>query len=533
MSNRLSLRYTGAALLALLAPALASPANATAKHGVKLTAIGTYVTGVFDQAAAEIVTHDPGTQRLYVVNAKAATIDVLDIQDPSEPIKIHTIAMAPFGAAANSVAVNDGLLAVAIENSNRQLPGKVIFFDRNFAVLSAVDVGAVPDMLTFTPNGRYLLVANEGEPSPDYALDPEGSVSIIEIDCRPQAISQADVRTAGFGAFARSSLDPGIRIFGKNNPTVAQDLEPEYIAVSGDSKTAWVTLQENNALAQIDIRSAKVKKLVPLGWKDHSVAGRGLDASDSDGGINIAQWPLRGLYMPDAIASFTHKGDTYLLLANEGDAREWGSFVEAKRVKSLTLDPVAFPNAALLKTDAQLGRLNVTTASGDVDGDGDYDALYAFGARSFSVRRPDGRLVYDSGDALEQLVGTALPYAFNASNSNNTLDNRSDDKGPEPEGLTVGKAHGLTLGFIGLERVGGVVTYDLSDPRSPRFLDYVNFRDFSKNPATDTATVGDLGPEGMHFIKAEDSPTHRPLLVVGNEVSGSTTIYEISKTKQK
>jgi hypothetical protein len=519
------------ALTTTLSLGLAPTLDASPRKGVHLAPIGSYVTGIFDQGAAEIVAHDPGRQQLFVINAKAATVDVLDIQEPSEPIKIYTIDVTPFGAVANSVAVRDGLVAVAIENPSRQLPGKVVFFDRNFEVVAAVNVGAVPDMLTFTPDGRFVLVANEGEPSTDYSVDPEGSISIIDVGCNPRRITQANVRTAGFGSFARTAIDPSIRIFGRNNPTVAQDLEPEYIAISQDSKTAWVTLQENNALAIVDIKTAKVKKLVPLGWKDHSLAGNGLDPSDSDGGANIGQWPVRGLYMPDAIASFAHRGETYLFLANEGDAREWGTFVEAKRVKSLTLDPVAFPNGAALKADAKLGRLNVTSASGDVDGDGDYDALYAFGTRSFSIRKADGRLVYDSGDGLEQLVKSALPYAFNANHGSNAIDNRSDDKGPEPEGLTVGKAFGMTLGFLGLERVGGIVTYDLSNPAEPRLLDYVNFRDFTKDPATQTALVGDLGPEGLVFIKAEDSPNGKPLLVVGNEVSGSTTIYEISQTR--
>jgi 2',3'-cyclic-nucleotide 2'-phosphodiesterase/3'-nucleotidase/5'-nucleotidase len=524
-------RVFGLPLAMLLgATAVPHPAAAAGK-GVHLSQIGTYGTGIFDQAAAEIVAHDPATQQIFVVNAQAATIDVLDIQDPTEPIKIHTIAMTPFGAAANSVAVRDGLIAVAVENANRQLPGKVVFFDRTFQARSVVEVGAVPDMLIFTPNGRYVLVANEGEPSVDYAVDPEGSVSIIDVGCEARRINQGNVRTAGFRSFTRASIDPGIRIFGRNNPTVAQDLEPEYIAVSNDSKTAWVTLQENNALAVVDIKTATVKKLLPLGSKDHSLPGKGLDPSDGDGGANIGLWPVRGLYMPDAIASFAYRGETFLLLANEGDVREWGTFVEAKRVKSLALDPGAFPNAAALKTDAQLGRLNVSTASGDVDGDGDFDVLYAFGARSFSIRRADGSLVFDSGDQLEQLIKTALPYAFNATHTSNVIDNRSDDKGPEPEGLVIGQAYGMTLGFIGLERIGGVVTYDLSNPYAPRFLDYVNFRDFTKDPATETLLAGDLGPEGLTFIKADDSPNGRPLLVVGNEVSGSTTIFEIAKTR--
>jgi 2',3'-cyclic-nucleotide 2'-phosphodiesterase/3'-nucleotidase/5'-nucleotidase len=532
MSTRKLARFVILPLsLAGLAALTPPPAAATSSKGVQLVPIGTYASGVFDQAAAEIVGHDPRRQQLFVVNAQVATLDVLDIQDPTEPIKIHTIEMSPLGGVANSVAVRDGLIAVAIEDVDRQRPGKVVFLNRRFEQVASVMVGAVPDMLTFTPNGRFVVVANEGEPSPDYSVDPEGSISIIDVSGDPRDICQGSVRTAGFRSFKRSSIDPAIRIFGRNDPTVAQDLEPEYVAVSADSRTAWVTLQENNALAIVDIKAARVTKLVPLGWKDHSLPGQGLDPSDRDGGANIGTWPLRGLYMPDAIASFTHGGETFLLLANEGDAREYEGFVEAQRLKDLTLDPVAFPGAAALRTDAQLGRLNITSASGDLDGDGDRDVLYSFGARSFSIRKASGKLVFDSGDQLEQLVKDTLPYAFNANHGSNAIDNRSDDKGPEPEGAAVGKAFGMTLGFVGLERVGGIVTYDLSDPRAPRLLDYANFRDFTKDPATETILAGDLGPEGLLFIDAKDSPNRRPLLVVGNEVSGSTTIFEIRKTR--
>jgi hypothetical protein len=526
--RRKSLRLVGlsfAAASALAAPR--APVSAGPPHGVRLTRIGTYTTGVFDKGAAEIVAHDPATQRLFVVNAKAATIDVLDIGDPTAPKNVHTIDVTPFGAVANSVAAHGGLVAVAVEAAVRQQPGKVVFFDaRSFAVRGAVDVGAGPDMLTFTPNGRFVLVANEGEPNADYSVDPEGSVSVVEVPCHGAA---PRARVAGFSRWNARPLERGIRIFGKNAPTVAQDLEPEYIAISKDSRTAWVTLQENNAMAVVDIPSATVLALRALGEKDHSLPGQGLDPSDADGANAIAPWPVRGLYMPDAIASFEHQGQSYLVLANEGDAREYTGFAEAKRVKSLALDPLAFPNGSALKTDAQLGRLQVSTASGDVDGDGDFDALYAFGTRSISIRRPDGSLVWDSGEELERITLEALPDRFNANHTANARDARSDDKGPEPEGVTIGRAFGMTLAFVGLERISGVVTYDVTNPFAPRALDYVNTRDFTKNPETETAVAGDLGPEGLHFIKAEESPNGKPLLVVGNEVSGSTAIYEIAK----
>ena len=961
-----------------------------ASAGITLEPVGSYVSGIFDEGAAEIVAHDPGTQRLFVVNAKTAALDVLSIAaigspgSPVAPVKVGEIDLTPYGAVANSVAVRSGLIAVAVEAEIKTEPGKVVFFDRSLKFLSAVTVGSLPDMLTFTPNGRYVLVANEGEPNNDYTVDPEGTVSIIDLSGRGtvnggvKTLNQSKVRTVDFRKFNTAKLDPAIRIFGPGQPpattaTVAADLEPEYITVSHDSRTAWVTCQENNALAVIDIPSGTVTRLVGLGFKDHaavkastvthdfdaallpsigttvggqeiklggfsglafegvepatgrykfvthtdrgpnaeptgalrpfllpgfapevvrfeldrttgaleltqrialqraagvpltglsntaiaggtantpyndevpvdlkgnvltvdplgadlegivfqedgsfwmcdeyrpalyhfdaagvlirrvvpigtaaaagqpagtfgeehlpatlaqrrqnrgfegialdggkvyafvqsplrnpptagnaalngnrsirivefnpadnktrqflyvmdnpnlggadntradkigdavalgdgtflvierdddkvpsddpstiekkvyqfslagatplsaaqdtgligttgkyvdqlteaelaeakinpvfkqlyvdlnaagynttekveglavidpwtiavindndfqvagitvdqtngtftlnpgyqpepvrlglvSVRHNALDASDRDNAVALRPWPVKGVYMPDAIASYRVGGKTYLVTANEGDAREYitkdpvtgadvPAFVEAVRAgnSSVVLDPAFFPNAATLKNNGNLGRLNITSTLGK-NASGKYEALYAFGTRSFSIWDDKGAQVFDSGDDLEQIAAQAFPESFNASNTNNDFDNRSDDKGPEPEGVVVGKVFGRDFAFIGLERIGGVVVYDVSDPRAPVFVDYVNNRDFGQdveagdggsNPA-----AGDLGPEGLLFIKAEDSPTGQPLLVVGNEISGTTTVFAIGK----
>ena len=933
---------------------------------ISLQRIGTYQAPVyqFDAGAAEIVAHDPRSQRVFVVNAQAATVDVLSIRNPAVPTLVGTIDVKPYGALANSVAFRDGVIAVAVENTVKQSPGKVVFFGRDLKFIAQVTVGALPDMVTFTPNGDYVLVANEGEPNADYSIDPEGSISIIDVSGDLKKLNQSKVRTAGFGAFSPAMLDASVRIFGKNNPTVAQDLEPEYITVSHDSKTAWVTLQENNAIATIDIRAAKVTRIKGLGFKDHAkveasarvyefkqekmpvigstlagqpiqlggfsglhfegtdpktgrlkfithtdrgpnaepvgirrpfllpsftpevvrfeldrekrslvltqriplqrapgqpltglpntkisvnasqayndelpvnlldqelaldplgadlegivvgadgtfwmvdeyrpaiyhyspagvllkryvpagtaaavgqpvgtfgiealpavlaqrrqnrgfeaialdngriyafvqsplrnpislsnavlnastnvrvvefdpatetttrqfiyamdnpdlggvtntrpdkigdavalgkgeflvverdddslpddpadkiekkiyrfnlrgatdvssftgtvgatgrtvdqlttaelvanginpifkmlhvdlntagynrvqkveglavidqwtlavindndfrVAGivvqpdgrftlapgyvpetvqlglidvrlNGMDASDSDGGaINIRQWPVKGVYMPDAIASYRVKGETYLVTANEGDAREYvvngvTYLNEISRVgsSSVVLDLAAFPNPAPLKDAGALGRLNITNTMGRDPATGKFRELFAFGARSFSIWKTDGTLVFDSADELEWLTALAYPANFNASNTSNSFDNRSDDKGPEPEGVVVGKVFGRQYAFIGLERIGGVAVFDVSDPKNPVPVTYANSRNFAGAPNTPAA--GDLGPEGIIYISEDDSPNGRPLVVVGNEISGSTTIYEIRPVKRR
>jgi hypothetical protein len=495
---------------------------------IALAPLATYATGVFDEGASEIVAYDKGSERLFIINADAVRVDVLDISDPANPVELAPIDASPHGGSANSVAAYKGIVAVAIENEVKTDPGSVVFFDADGNFLNQLEVGALPDMVTFTPNGRYLLVANEGEPNDDYTVDPEGTVSIIKMRLnKPQKMTQANVQTVSFAGFNNQTLDPSIRIFGPN-ATVAQDLEPEYITVSDNSRTAWVVLQENNAMARINIRNGRILNLYGLGFKDHSQPGNGLDASNRDGGIHISNWPVLGMFQPDGIAAYAYRGRTFVVSANEGDARDYDGYSEEERIGDLTLDPVAFPNAADLQDDANLGRLNSTTAIGDTDGDGDFDQLYAYGARSFSIWTGNGRLVYDSGEDFEQITAAQLPAEFNSNNDENgSFDARSDDKGPEPEGVAIGKVGKRTYAFIGLERIGGIMVYDITNPYAPTFVQYVNNRDFSGD--AEAGTAGDLGPEGITFISQKDSPTHTALLVVGNEVSGSTTIYAINE----
>jgi hypothetical protein len=363
-------------------------------------------------------------------------------------------------------------------------------------------------------------------------VDPEGSVSIIDIS---RGVSRARVKTAGFGRFNKCKnrlINDGVRIFGPN-ATVAQDLEPEYIAVAKHSPFAWVTLQENNAVAVLNLYSGRITDVLPLGVKDHGLAGYGIDASNKDKAINIATYDnLFGLLQPDAIAAYGSWGRRYLVTANEGDARDYDTFSEEERVKDLDLDPDMFPDADALQEKDVLGRLKITTALGDWDKDGDYDELYSYGGRSFSIFAPTKRglrLVFDSGDQLEQITAAALPFNFNSTNDeNDSFDNRSDDKGPEPEGLTLGTIFGRTYLFLGLERVGGIMVYDITDAQSPEFVQYINNRDFN---AEDIEDAGDLAPEGLVFIPATQSPTGDNLLAVANEVSGTTTLYKIDVSR--
>lgn len=431
----------------------------------------------------------------------------------------------------NSVAVANGILAVAVGVTPKTDPGRVEFYDAATLVsLGSVPVGANPDNIQFTPDGTKLLVANEGEPN-SYnqadSVDPEGSVSVIDL---AGGVAAATVATAGFGAFNSeidALSDAGVRIFGPN-ATVAQDLEPEYIAISADGATAYVTLQENNALAIIDIPSATVTDIVALGFKDHSITRQGLDASDRDGpgnaaAINIANWPILGMYQPDAITSFSFNGTTYLATANEGDARDYTGFAEEARISSLDLDDTLFPNEAAIKDADGAGRLQVTNTLGDTDGDGDFDALYAFGARSFSIWSTDGTLVWDSGDAIEQAIAALDPdWTEPTAAQRGTVDGlgddtRSDNKGPEPEHIEFGMIGGDLYAFVGLERANGIMLFRLDDTGALPDFDFQGV----------LHTQGDVGPEVFQVIDAAESASGNTEVLVANEVSGTATLYEI------
>jgi hypothetical protein len=516
----------------------ASHAGRPTPRTLTLEKIGGFDGGAV--GAAEITAYDAASKRLFVVNGANGTVDVLDMSNPAAPTRVGApISVAGLGSGVNSVAVHDGLVAIAVQALVKTDPGYVSLYEAaSLRHIETLQVGALPDMLVFTRNGKYLLVANEGEPN-SYGLadsvDPEGSISIIRI----KRHGQSSVKTADFKAYIGKEdvlRAKGVRIYGPG-ANAAQDLEPEYIAISHDGERAYVTLQENNAVAIVDIERAKVVSIKPLGLKDHGVTGNGLDASDEDAGVDtnsgtpairIAPQPVKGMYQPDAIASFVIGGKTYLITANEGDTRaDWPGFNEEIRVRAhctAGLDPAVFGvDADRLLFDSNLGRLRITTTpNGGRNGKnalGQCTELLAYGARSFSIWDSRMRLVFDSGDDLEQRTQALANANFNASNDNNTLDSRSPNKGPEPEGVVVGRFGARTFAFVGLERVGGVMVYDVSKPAAPSFVTYLNTRD---------GATGDRGPEGLALIKAKDSPNGKPLLIVGNEISGTTAVFQIN-----
>ena len=487
------------------------------------------VTGTGTVNSAEIVAHDPASQRLFVANSIGRRLDIVDFSNPTTMSVTASIDITPYGNI-NSVAVKNGIVACAIENTTPELDGYVVFFNTSGVYQNSVTVGALPDMVTFNNAGTRVLTANEGQPNVGYTIDPEGSVSIIDISGGIAALTQTNVTTALFTAFngqMASLKASGVRIYGPG-ATVAQDMEPEYIAVSNDDLTAYVTLQENNAIAYVNLTTNTITDIKPLGYKNHSIVGNGLDATDVGTNVNIANWPIKGMYLPDGMTRFNVGGTEYLITANEGDARaDYGAANNEETsigAATYSLDPVAFPNASVMKANANLGKLKCTNKTGDTDNDGDFDEIYTFGARSFSIwNATTGALVYDSGDDLEQITANDPTYGamFNASNANITKKNRSDDKGPEPEGVTVGTIAGNLYAFVSMERVGGLMAFNINNPAAPQFSQYVNNRGL-------TGLTGDRGPEGIIYITQPNSPTGKAYIVLGNEVSSTISVYEIA-----
>ncbi len=578
--------------------------NANAAISLKFLGRTPAIAANFDKSAAEIVAYDATTQQAYLVNANAGLIDIVDLAAPTMPTIVDqldasadvtaNVAGNPAMGGVNSVAVYGDTVAVAVEADVKQDNGYIAFYGTDGTFLSAVEVGALPDMVGFTPDGNYVLSANEGEPNGDYSNDPEGSVSIIDVS---GGFTELTAVTASFAPFNAGGLTGPVRVSAKAE-SVAKDMEPEYIAFSADSTKAYVALQENNAIAVVDIAAGVIDDVIGMGFKDYGLPGNELDASNEDGpddgaAINIRNWSVFGTYMPDTIATYEVNGTTYLVTANEGDGREYrteavdgadcdeqGGYLFAEdedndkcfhyldEIRIKDLGDAQFTNDLKDKLGADfqdkpnLGRLKVITNLGledsaacatvtstgqpvTFDADGDtipvaecvYENLYSFGARSFTIWNTDSftiwntetaRPVFDSGSDFEVITAQQLGLSFNASNDDNEGDDRSDDKGPEPEAVTIAEIAGNTYAFIGLERVGGVMVYNITNPQSAQFVQYINPRDFTVDAKADVEDVGDLGPESIVFIAAEDSPSGEPLLLVSNEVSGTLAVYSVT-----
>ncbi|MBU1310123.1 MAG: choice-of-anchor I family protein [Gammaproteobacteria bacterium] len=563
---------------------------------LSIEVVGRFNTGIYGKAAAEIVQFHKSSNSAFAINAAENRIEVISLANlpvaaVGNGITDDSLSSVPFLfpasvnvkdsngndvsvalGEANSIAIYGDMLAIAVAAAQKTDNGAVLFYSLNATgsgtFVKAVAAGALPDMVIFTPDGTKVLVANEGEPDTDYNADPEGSISVISITAGvPADVAQSINLTTDmhFSSDLLSASDydtdtkrrnllqtAGVKFAGPAGTTVAQDLEPEYITVAADSKTAWVSLQEANAIGIIDLTAMTIE-VKALGMKDW---GQFLmDYSNEDEVASFRKLPnVYGLYQPDSIASYQWNGATFIVSANEGDSRDWDAYSEDIRAADI-IDPdelnKTFSTELQALYDATggddgLGRLKVTAALVDPDNDGVVEKLYAYGARSFSIWDQNVNIVYDSGDDFGRISAAILGNNFNSAHTENKGDNRSDDKGGEPEAIDVGSIEGRTYAFIAQERSGDLFVYDVTNPFQTSFVSHYINRDFDAEfelddeladpcdssegmDCTEVPLAGDLGPESIKFVPASDSPNGNPLLIIGNEVSGSVTVYQVTE----
>ncbi|MFQ3197569.1 MAG: hypothetical protein ACI8R9_002478 [Paraglaciecola sp.] len=551
---------------------------------------------IFGKSAAEIVQFHPASHSAFAINAALNQIEIIDLTGlvaapVANPITDNSLQSRAFtftdsvtvkavsGAertitlgVANSIAIHDNLLAIAVQAQVKTDPGAVLFYRLDATgqgtFIKAVAAGALPDMVTISPDGSTVLVANEGEPDTDYAVDPDGNISIISLTDGVPADSAQTINFTTDMTFSSDTLvsddyatqsqrmallkAAGVKFAGPAGTTVAQELEPEYITYAQDGKTAYVSLQESNAIGIINLVDMSIE-VRALGFKDWSQDQLDFTNKDELPAFSSVDG-LYGMYQPDTITSYQWQGATFILSANEGDSRDYNAYSEEVRVAdiidvnklNMTLSNSLQAAYDLSGGKNGLGRLKVTTALGDADNNGEFEALYAYGARSFSIWDQNINLVYDSGDDFGKISASVLGNNFNSAHTKNKGDNRSDDKGGEPEAIAVGEIAGRMYAFIGLERSGDLFTYDVTNPFQVAFVAHYNNRDFStnfeldddlQNPCDETqgmncsevAISGDLGPESIKFVAPADSPNGNALLIVGNEVSGTVTIYQVTE----
>lgn len=492
-------------------------------------------------------------------NGAQERIDVLDVSNPTEMSLVTSLDVAAMNLSVsdlggNALADLGGLTSVDIsgttivasyKNATAGENGFVVVYDyADPADVGArvLSVGSHPDSIVIDSSGEYAFTANEGEivytgddsdeqlADDQYYVDAAGSISMVHLE-------SGTVSTIGFDGFDDSVLETlrlspaAVAAKGSLAEAALVDIEPEYVTLSADGSTLFVTLQENNAVAKVDLAAWKasdastvgssVMELLPLGYKDHSIEGNGLDASDKDDAIDIATFDLKGMYMPDAIAAYAVNGVDYFVIANEGDGRgdlndegEKGKYGDEERIKDITLDETAFGGAdlvAALQDNSSLGRLKVSLIDGDTDGDGDYDELYSFGARSFSIFNADGDLVFDSGDDFEAITAAISPLTFNSDEGTDNQ-NRSGAKGPEPESLEIFSMHGKTYAAIGLERMDAMMVYDITNPANAQFVNVLSTRE-----------RGDNAPEEIEFLVSDNNA----YLMVSNEVSSTIGVHQV------
>ncbi len=537
-------------VLSLFAGGLFSAAY-SASEDFSISELSRIVSGD-GEGGAEIPAYHVGSKRLFATNGARNTIDVYDIKDPTKPVRVNRVELKPYGTDVTSVAAGKDVIVAAVHRAENfsasGVPttptGVLVVMDSNGNVLSSPDLkGVLPDSVTFTPSGEIALVAIEGQPvcakddvsttaneATDYskAVDPEGGVSIVDL-ATPK---DPKVSFVSFSKFGVAEMRAKGLALSKVVNSVSKDFEPEYIVALNDDK-AYVTIQEANGLGVLDVASKdwiEIRKA-----QETKLSNVAMDTSDRDSGKGPRNYQnVVGAGQPDAITGFKIGAGDYLITANEGDAREYSCLNDDLRGSSLKVDGRRFPEWKTLSSSAELGRSKVNPNAGDKDGDGDIDTIHLRGSRSMTIFR-NGVPIWDSGELLEKIQIEALGVAnINGSHSlssdkstvNFVGQDRSDDKGSEPEGVAAGKVGDSRIAVLGLERMSALVVFDVTTPRSPQFVKWMQMLPITATPAAQATA---WSPEGVIFIPAEKSPNGKALFITSYELSGSLTIHQIEK----
>ena len=524
-------------------PALANEA------AVKVTEISSITSGD-GEGSAEIATFHAASKRVFATNGVKNTIDIFDISDVSNPKKVGSVALSPYGNDVTSVAAGKDVVVAVVNVADKfsatgvptTTNGKIVVFDTNGKVLSSPDVlGVLPDSVSFAPNGTTALVAIEAQPvcakddpataakeDTDYtkASDPVGGVTVVDLS-NPSA---PVLRFAGFDQFTVSEMRAkGIAVSSVVN-NISKDFEPEFVSAV-DNNYAYVTIQEANAIGKLNIQSATFESITRA--FESRVARVARDTSDRDAGAGPRTYTnVVGASQPDAIAGFTVGAGQYFVTANEGDAREYTCLNDDLRASALKVDAKRFPDWKTLSGSAALGRAKVNPTIGDKDGDGDIDTIHLRGSNSMTMYR-NGIAIWDSADLLDQIQTQAFGVAnINGSHSlssdkstmNYLGQDRSDDKGAEPEGVAVGMVGDRRIAILGLERMTALAIFDITQPRNPVFQEWLQMLPTKATPAKD---VKHWSPEGIVFVPADKSPSGKALIITSYELSGSLSIHQI------
>ncbi|MDN4492166.1 choice-of-anchor I family protein [Ureibacillus aquaedulcis] len=503
----------------VVAPSVSADA---AENEYKLSLDARYDSGVqnADGGTTEIVAYNKHNHSTYVVNGETKKVEAFSLHYNDE----SALSLKPFLSIdiaellktvdadfqygdLTSIVVhpNANVIAASVQAEGFNDYGYAVFLTADGDLLSAIKVGAQPDNITISPDGTKAFTTNEGEPRKGYGenlIDPQGSISLIELSNSFENLEAKSITFEAFDTDEKRAELVESQVILKKDTKPSQDLEPEYVSVSEDSKFAYVALQENNAIAKIDLTSNEVVSVEGLGFKDFSVAGNEIDLRKDDQ-VKLQNENYFGIYMPDGMATYKVNGKNYIVTANEGDGREWGE--EDTESFHLNENELEVEGSEIVFYDKS-----------QYDGFEDSNE-YIFGGRSFSIIDADTmEVVYDSGSDFERITAELFPENFNASNDKVKLDNRSGKKGPEPEDVKIGRIGNEIFAFVGLERIGGIMMYNVTDPANVEFVDYLNLRDFSEEIA------GDVSPEGLAFVTGSN-----PQLIVGHEVSGTVTVLNL------